>query len=154
MADFTFVRALNGMTPQTELRTAGGAMEVGDLVVAGGDALAGVASTVDKAANSALRGTIMGLCLGKSQEDGSAIADGDLVQILPLTGDVLLEGVAKDASLVNVNAEVGLDVTADVQTFEGAETNAIGRIYKVVDATAKIVQVIMYPNSFVVEIAT
>jgi len=76
------------------------------------------------------------------------------VQILPLTGDVLLEGVAKDASLVNVNAEVGLDVTADVQTFEGAETNAIGRIYKVVDATAKIVQVIMYPNSFVVEIDT
>lgn len=147
MADFRFVRALNGMTPQTELRTAGGAMEVGDLVVAAGDNNVDIATKVTKAANSAVRGTIVGLCLGKHQEDGVAIADGDLVQILPLTGDVILEGTVKDATIPNVNAEVGLDVTSTVQTFEGAELVKIGRVFKVLDATAKTIQVHMYPNT-------
>lgn len=144
MADFRFVRALNGMTPQTELRTAGGAMEVGDLVIAAGDNNEDIATKVTKAAGNPARATIVGLCLGKHQEDGTAIADGDLVQILPLhVGGLILEGPAIDATLPNVNAQVGMDVTSTVQTFEAAETNKIGRIFKVVNATAKIVQVIL-----------
>lgn len=144
MADFTFVRALNGMTPQTELRTAGGAMEVGDLVIAAGDNNEDIATEVTKAAGNPARSAIVGLCLGKHQEDGEAIASGDLVQILPLhTGGIILEGNVIDGTLPNVNAQVGMDVTSTVQAFEAAETNKIGRIFKVVNASAKIVQVIL-----------
>lgn len=143
MADFKFVRALNGMTPQTELMTAGGAMEVGDLVIAAGDNNEGIATEVTKAAGNPARSTIVGVCEGKHQEDGEAIADGDLVQVLPLATDVILEGKVIDSTLPNVNTQVGVDVTTSVQTFEAAETNKVGRIYKVVDATNKIVQVRM-----------
>lgn len=143
MADFKFVRVLNGMTPQTELMTAGGAMEVGDLVVAAGDNSEGIATKVTKAAGNATRATIVGVCEGKHQEDGVAIADGDLVQVLPLATDVLLEGKVIDATLPNVNTQVGVDVTSTVQAFEAAETNKVGRIYKIVDATNKVVQVRM-----------
>lgn len=143
MADFKFVRALNGMTPQTELMTAGGAMEVGDFVIAAGDNNEGAATEVTKAGGNPARSTIVGLCLGKHQEDGTAIASGDLVQVLPIVGEAIIEGSVIDATLPNVNAQVGIDVTSTVQSFEAAETNKVGRIFKVVDATNKVVQVRM-----------
>lgn len=144
MADFRFVRALNGMTPQTELMTAGGAMEEGDIVVAGGDNNEGIATEVTKAADTVTRATIVGLCLGKHQEDGVAIASGDLVQVLPFhSGGIILEGTIKDATIPNVNTTVGIDVTSNVQTIEGAETDKVGVLYKIVDSTAKTGQIVI-----------
>lgn len=146
MADFKFVRTLEGMTPQTELVTAGGAMEVGDLVIYG-TAGEGIARKVTKAANSAPRRTIAGICLGKHQEDGEAIADTDLVQILPLGDGFLVEGIAKDATVPEAGAAVGLDVTSNDQTFEKAEAVKIGRVHKVIDATAKVIQVRIFADA-------
>ena len=145
MADFKFIRTLTGMTPQTELVTAGGAMEVGDFVIYE-DTGVGVARKVTKAANSAPRRTIAGLCLGKHQEDGDAIADEDLVQILPIGDNFLIEGIAKDSTVPVVGTAVGLDVTSTVQTFEGAEAVKIGRVHKVIDATAKVIQVRIFAD--------
>lgn len=146
MADFRFIRTLEGMTPQTELVTAGGAMAVGDLVVYGTSA-EGIGRKVTKAGNSATRKTIAGICMGKHQEDGEAIADNDLVQILPLGDGFLVEGTAKDATVPGAGDAVGLDVTSNDQTFEKAEAVKIGRVHKVVDATAKIIQVRIFADA-------
>lgn len=146
MADFRFVRALNGMTPQTELVTAGGVIEVGDFVIYE-DTGVGPARKVIKATNSATRQKIAGLCLGKHQENGVAIAEGDLIQILPVGDSMLIEGVAKDATVPVVGTAVGLDVTSTVQTFEFAEEIKIGRVYAVVDATAKVIQVRVFADA-------
>lgn len=135
MADFKFVRALNGMTPQTELVTAGGAMEVGDIVVHS-------SGKVTKAADNPTKATLAGLCLGKHQEDGAAIADGDLVQVLPIGTDAILEGIQKTTAS-NPGTEVGIDLTGTDLSFEAAG-NKVGQIFKVIDATARIVQVRMY----------
>lgn len=139
MADFKFVRALNGMTPQSELMTAGGAMEVGDIVVYADDTNVGPLTEVTKAGDAATRATMAGLCLGKHQEDGDAIADGDLIQVLPFTDDLILEGTQSD-TLEGVGTAVDLDVTSAVQSVVTTATAPFARIYKIVDATAKTVQ--------------
>lgn len=149
MGDFRFVRCLNGMTPQAELVTAGGAMEVGDLVIAAGDNNEGIATKVTKAAANAARSTIVGLCLGRETgAEDATIGDGDLIQILPLhVSGIILEGNVIDATLPNVNAQVGLDVTSTKQAFEAAETNKIGRVFKIINGTAaaasRVAQVIL-----------
>ena len=135
MADFKFVRALNGMTPQTELVIAGGAMEVGDIVIHSSD-------KVIKATGDDTVAEIAGLCLGKYQEDGVAIADEDLVQILPLGPDILLEGTVNAAGDA-IGTAVGIDLTSTVLSFDSTETNKVGYVYKVVDADDYLVQVRM-----------
>ncbi len=137
MAAFTFVRALNGMTPQTELMTAGGAMAVGDAVIH-------ASGKVTKTADNPDKKTLAGICMGKHQEDGITIADEDLVQVLPISTDSLLEGVQKDAEVSNPGTEVGIDLTGTTLTFESAGANKVGQVYKVIDAEAKIIQVRMY----------
>lgn len=139
MADFKFVRVLNGMTPQTELMTAGGAMEVGDIVIYGTSG-EGIETKVTKAGDAAARGTMVGICEGKHQEDGEAIADGDLIQVLPFTTDMILEGKQSD-TLVDVGDELELNVASDVQTFVESATESFARIYKITDTTNKVVQV-------------
>ena len=139
MADFTFVRALNGMTPQTELRTAGGAMEVGDLVVFGTSG-EDIAAKVTKAGDAATRATLAGVCQGKHQEDGEAIADGDLIQMMPLTSDMLLECTQSD-TLGDVGDSLDLNVASDVQTVVATAAAPMAKIFKIVDTTAKTIQI-------------
>jgi hypothetical protein len=69
------------------------------------------------------------------------------VQILPLGDGFLVEGIAKDATVPEAGAAVGLDVTSNDQTFEKAEAVKIGRVHKVIDATAKVIQVRIFADA-------
>jgi len=136
MADFKVVRTLSGSAPQAERVLAGDAMEVGDLLIWSLDA-----NDVAKAANSATRKTLAGICHGKQSEDGDAIANGDYIMMYPLEPGMIIEGLCKDTTLPYIGEVVGLDVTSTVQKFEHAEVVPIGRVFKIVDAGDKIIQV-------------
>jgi hypothetical protein len=131
MGDFNYVRPLNGMIPQLEKFVAGGACEVGDMLIWS-------SGKVVKAGDAATKpNVIAGLAMQ------AAAADGSVISVMPIVRDALIEGLVKDSTIPNVGAALHVDVTSNVMKFEGAAAGTSAgcfQLYKVVNATGKVIQ--------------
>jgi len=127
MGDFKVVKTRSGMgDPEMIPWVAGGTFEEGDsLILSSGE----VIKSTDDAA------TVFAIAK-------SAGADGEVANIVLLTPDVVVEGVDISGTAAVAGDTVGINLTDDVLTFENDGTNQHGVVIKVVDATAKIIQVV------------